>query len=385
MIPQRILAALCGFAILLSGAPTLAADNEGAFSVSPMFGLYRFDSDEGVDRNGTGFGLGFGYYYTDQLMVEGFGVMSSSEFSPSGADFDTSVLGLDLTYHFTDLGWVWTPYLSAGLGYRTRDPSVLAATDNDVDGVVVVGGGVKYFFADDMAFRIDARFYRDLNSNDGEFDHASLMGGIDLLFGKALAPVPALMPAPAPMPEPAPAPVDSDGDGVFDDADRCPGTPAGVPVDGDGCPLDSDGDGVIDADDLCPGTPPGTEVDARGCAKLKAPVTMGLRVEFDFDSASLRNTEQSRLDEVVAFMKQYPNAVATIEGHTDSRGSDEYNQRLAEARAEAVRMFLIEHGGIAADRLRAVGYGEQSPVADNDNDAGRQQNRRVVAVIIEPS
>jgi len=364
VIHKRILGALGAGLLLLSGSPAMAAETEGAYTLTPMFGLYNYDTDEGVERNGASFGLGFGYYYTDQLMIEAFGVASSTDSDPAAYNMNNRVLGLGLQYSFYDLDWSWTPYLSAGAGIRWRDPRSLGS-DFDRDGVVMAGGGLKHFVTDSAAIVLDGRFYRDLNSNDGEFDHGSLMLGVEILMGQKSAPVRAPIPMPAPMtePEPMPAPVME---------------PEPAP------PVDSDGDGVMDPDDACPGTPPGTEVDERGCAKLKAPVKMGLKVEFDFDSARLRNTDASRLDEAVAFLNQYPNAVVTIEGHTDSKGSDEYNQRLSEARAEAVRLYLIKSGGIAADRVRSVGMGEMSPIADNSTDEGRQRNRRVVAIMIEP-
>ncbi|MCP5178557.1 MAG: OmpA family protein [Pseudomonadales bacterium] len=175
---------------------------------------------------------------------------------------------------------------------------------------------------------------------------------------------------------------DSDGDGVVDSADECPGTPAGVAVDSRGCPPDSDGDGVPDYRDACPDTPPNTQVDERGCPpELSETVTIDLNLEFDFDSAQLRASHGPEIDEVVAFMRQFPNSSAVLEGHTDSRGADAYNQRLSERRANAVMNYMIQNGGIAASRLSADGFGESRPIDTNDTDEGRQHNRRVSAQI----
>lgn len=108
--------------------------------------------------------------------------------------------------------------------------------------------------------------------------------------------------------------------------------------------------------------------------------TIDLEVLFDTDKHFVKEQYMTRIIEVAQFMRQYPNAVANIEGHTDSRASDSYNQALSQRRVDAVRRILIERFGIAPDRLNAVGYGESRPVASNATPEGRQLNRRVVAV-----
>ena len=134
-------------------------------------------------------------------------------------------------------------------------------------------------------------------------------------------------------------------------------------------PMDSDGDGVTDDRDQCPGTPKGARVNAVGCW-----VMSGDTVLFDFDSAVIKDT--TLLDEAAAIMTNEQNLTGEIAGHTDSVGPEAYNQKLSEARANAVRDYFIRKG-IAAERLRAVGYGESRPVAGNDTEEGRRQNRRV--------
>lgn len=103
-------------------------------------------------------------------------------------------------------------------------------------------------------------------------------------------------------------------------------------------------------------------------------------VLFDTGQATLKAGGLSAVDRLVAFLNDYPQRVVLIEGFTDAVGSDETNQRLSERRAEAVRQALSERG-IAGARIRTRGYGEAYPVASNDNEAGRQQNRRVEVVI----
>lgn len=183
-----------------------------------------------------------------------------------------------------------------------------------------------------------------------------------------------------------PGPGDEDGDGVTDDKDRCPGTPAGVPVDKVGCPLDSDGDGVTDDKDRCPGTMMGARVDQYGCevsAKpapkpkpvvSKAPMVLK-GVNFEFDSAILTPHAKSILDDVANTLKAAKQDVV-IAGHTDSRGSDVYNQNLSERRAKSVVEYLVSRG-VPRSSMTAVGYGEARPIDTNDTSAGRAANRRV--------
>jgi OmpA-OmpF porin, OOP family len=182
---------------------------------------------------------------------------------------------------------------------------------------------------------------------------------------------------------------DSDGDGVADVDDRCPGTPKGVAVDASGCPLDSDGDGVADYLDRCPGTPVGVAVDKDGCPVPKAAATptksavvtsegtwIFKGVQFETNSAELKTASYPVLDEIVAGMKEQPELRVEIQGHTDSRGSKALNDRLSQQRAESVMAYLVSKG-ISRDRLTARGYGPDKPVASNDTVQGRAENRRV--------
>ena len=102
-------------------------------------------------------------------------------------------------------------------------------------------------------------------------------------------------------------------------------------------------------------------------------------VNFDFDKASLRQEDIGSLDNDVATLKSWGDVDIEVAGHTDSMGSDAYNMKLSQQRADAVRNFLISRG-VAADRLTAKGYGESQPVADNATDEGRFKNRRVELV-----
>jgi len=175
----------------------------------------------------------------------------------------------------------------------------------------------------------------------------------------------------------ADGPKDTDGDGVYDHLDRCPGTPRGTTVDAQGCPLpakpagptDMDGDGIYDDDDFCPDTPQGAKVDGRGCWVLEG-------VEFATNKADILPQYESELEAVVDVLHQNPHVKVQIQGHTDSVGDANYNQRLSEARAKSVMAYLVDKG-IDRKRLSAIGMGETRPIASNDSAEGRDRNRRV--------
>ena len=138
--------------------------------------------------------------------------------------------------------------------------------------------------------------------------------------------------------------------------------------------VDDDGDGVINSSDKCPNTPAGAKVDGNGCVVEQ---TLVMRdITFEFDSARLTTNAQRLMENAVAFLRSDSSARITVAGHTDSRGSDSYNLKLSRDRANEVRDYLVGYG-IEANRLQAVGYGETRPVASNDNESGRELNRRV--------
>ncbi len=177
---------------------------------------------------------------------------------------------------------------------------------------------------------------------------------------------------------------DADGDGVADGDDECP-SEAG-PAENNGCPWpDTDGDGVLDKDDECPDTA-GT-VANNGCPEVTEEVQAQLNeyartILFDTGKASLKPESTSVFVDIIRILEEYPNSRFTVEGHTDSVGSNELNQRLSEERANSVRDFLINEG-IDASRLEAVGYGEERPIASNNTRDGRAQNRRVEINLIK--
>ena len=163
------------------------------------------------------------------------------------------------------------------------------------------------------------------------------------------------------------------------DAESCqpPPAPAAAPVEKE--VLDSDNDGVLDDVDKCPNTPPKILVDETGC-------TVGKKsIFFEFDSAKLTTTSRENMAGVADIFKnavaKSPTARVEIQGHTDSKGSAAYNQKLSLRRAEAVKEYLVSQG-VPASMLSTKGFGAAQPVAPNTTEQGRAMNRRIDFVIV---
>jgi OOP family OmpA-OmpF porin len=135
-------------------------------------------------------------------------------------------------------------------------------------------------------------------------------------------------------------------------------------------PMDSDGDGVTDDKDKCPNTPKGATVDARGCWTYAAVVM------YDFDSAEIKSEAYPMLDEAVLILGKNPEIKVEIDGHTDNVGPAAYNMSLSERRAKAVMQYFVDKG-VEAQRLTTKGFGSTNPAASNNNKEGRAKNRRV--------
>ena len=405
--------------LIISATAAFGAVKEGSFSVSPLVGGYSFDDDQHLDSTLV-LGLRAGYNFTKNLGVEAlYDYATKANASGVGSDRSLNRLGGQALYHFfPDNAFV--PYLAAG--YSGLHFQGVEGTHGAFD----YGVGAKYFLTDNVALRGDIRqILYSFNSN--HYDDIEYTFGAYFQFGaatpaaKAIEPAtmqePAkVVPAPAPAPDPilvaVPAsPADSDHDGVIDTLDKCPGTPAGVVVDGNGCPIDSDKDGVADYLDKCPNTPAGAPVDSNGCpldsdkdgvpdyldkcpntpagtavnasgcpleaAKKYCDKPTVIPILFDFGKSDIKAKYHDELDKVGNFLKEFPKSKGTIEGHTDSIGSPKFNQKLSLARAEKVAGYLNKKFGIDAGRITAKGYGESKPAASNKNAAGRAQNRRI--------
>jgi outer membrane protein OmpA-like peptidoglycan-associated protein len=177
---------------------------------------------------------------------------------------------------------------------------------------------------------------------------------------------------------------DGDGDGIADKDDKCPLHPGPAAL--GGCP-DSDGDGIADADDQCPKV--AGDAETKGCPRYKqivvtqSKIELGEKIFFAFDQATILPKSFGLLDEVGRALRDAPQMRVRIEGHTDARGNTPHNLALSQARANAVREYMVDHG-VGADRLQSVGYGSGQPLDSNATTAGREQNRRVEFVILRP-
>ena len=260
------------------------------------------------------------------------------------------------------------PYVGVGVNYtmfsgeETRGAlsgSSLKLDDSIGPAAVI---GADWFPGEDKKWFLNANVRWINIETDAELDGAEL-GTVEIdpmvytvnigrRFGapKPPPPPPAAAPPPPPPPPPPPAKCsDMDNDGVCDEVDKCPNTPAGAKVDKVGCPLEQT-----------------------------------LKLLFDFDSAELRPESIEELERLVKFMGDVPFATALVEGHTDSKGTEEYNQGLSDRRAKAVFDYLTARG-VDPARLKSIGHGELKPIAPNeidgkDNPEGRQLNRRVMLI-----
>jgi outer membrane protein OmpA-like peptidoglycan-associated protein len=172
-------------------------------------------------------------------------------------------------------------------------------------------------------------------------------------------------------------PVDSDFDGVADYLDQCPSNQYGAWVDASGCPTDSDADGVPDGLDDCPQTLVGVDVDRHGCIDLSM-LAKPLILNIDYVSGSFevdqRNKENlQRLARLLNFVKDIK---LEISGYTDNIGTSVANRNLSLKRARRVNDYLVMLG-IAADRIKTFGRGEDNFIASNNTAGGRAKNRRV--------
>ena len=268
-------------------------------------------------------------------------------------------ISLDLRRHFEVDGRSWNPYVLAGVGYQ-RSEEEYDAFPNPVSpgereegnfaakvGVGAQGNLGRVAIRTELAYRAD-------------FDDRSVNAPQEDWFGDVLASVGVVIPL---GPEPT-APV-------------APAPPPAAPSCAD---MDSDGDGVNDCDDRCPDSQPGQTIGPDGCP---VPVSIDLKgVNFDFDKSTLRPDAVSILNEAIEILKRYPDLRVEVAGHTDSKGTDAYNQALSERRASAVYDYLTSNGIDASRLVGPNGYGESRPIAPNTNDdgsdnpEGRATNRR---------
>lgn len=332
-----------------------AADQpvDNRWYVSPFGTFIKTDSERRAD-DGWGAGLGIGKMINKHLNLEVKGFYNSIDGDNSrNSRREWTLAGgtVDLQYYFSRQKL--SPYAVIAVGgMDTR-----LRKDNSAGFIAEGGLGLTYEVSDNFLLRTDVRYRYNNNQEhfqrgNTQFDDMVVNVGFVIPFGakptykaKAEAPV-----AYTSVAEAAP----------------------------DCSTLDDDHDGVNNCIDRCLNTPESSTVDAAGC-----PVKLILKGEhFNFDSAVLTLNAKELLDGVAESLANYPQKNdIEVQGHTSSEGTNAYNMKLSQRRAASVVEYLKAKG--VSNRLSATGYGEEHPIADNDTEAGKSENRRVELIWIE--
>ncbi|QOY52038.1 OmpA family protein [Candidatus Sulfurimonas baltica] len=374
-------------------------------------------------------------YNSDSVLKPELSVLyTDADYESSNISTDIYRIAINGVHKYDSVGFM-TPLTKIGVGYETIDTRL---SDNRDSIFFDAGVGAKIPFTDSIALKLEAVYMLKNNSNRWD-SNLAVLAGINFAFGpKAQETAPEPEPTPEPEPvidgdddkdgvlnsvdkcpkTPAGKPVNSDGcfidgdddkDGVLNSVDKCPKTPAGKPVNSDGCFIDGDNDkdGVLNSIDECPTTPAGKPVNSDGCfidgdddkdgvlnSIDECPTTpagnivndsgctkeVNLHINFENASYNVDAISKSNIEKFASFLKARPNYSAGIIGYTDSVGRESSNQKLSQKRADAVRGMIIDQG-ISSDRVTATGMGESNPIATNETAEGRAQNRRIEATL----
>lgn len=320
----------------LCASLAFAANSDYKYEVTPMIGGNVAEGNLNLDDDhyaigGVSFGVNFDDTPYDQIEL---GILRSLE----SVDYENSTEDTEITRLFTNFVKEYevadktSLYALVGFGLEHFENE---AFGNKTSLFGNYGVGVKYKLSNDMALKADVRHLINTNDRDNNLIYTV---GLAIPFGEKAAPAPKKVEEPKPV---------------------------AVKV------IDTDGDGVADSLDKCPDTPKGDIVDSTGCS-LKA----NLNINFDFDSARINNSYDSKIKKFADFMKAFPSVKAKIEAHTDSVGSEKYNDELSKRRA-ASAVKALEAYGVKKSRLNSEGYGESKPKASNKTAEGRAENRRV--------
>jgi OOP family OmpA-OmpF porin len=353
MRTKTLVLALAAAGMAFSAAG-LQADADQPWHITGQVGGMKLDSDRDTRDDdvwwSVGFGRFFGNWSIDLEYDEFSGTFRQYDQIAPGATYDQWKLsnwGLMGRYHLGSGNL--RPFLGAGLGYQSHRN--VSSEDDNMS--LSLGGGIRGKIA--KHWSATAQLLYRIDSDDTSLPQESSFGdwifsvGLSFDFGGKEPPPPAPKEAPPPPPPPPPNP-DLDGDGVPNERDKCPNTRPGAVVDLDGCEVEA----VIELEG----------------------------VNFDFDKATIRPEGKAILDEAAALLQKHERVVVEVAGHTDSTGSEAYNQGLSERRANAVKDYLTGKG-VTATRLTARGYGESQPVASNDTKEGRAENRRVELIVLD--
>ena len=369
---------------LLAGTLLLAEQKN--YEISPMIGFDYHEPSLGFKDDGYFLGgLEFQINNVSSKIKPEFSIFYSQDVDyTTGQSSDILRGAVNGVYDFEDMN-NFTPFVKAGLGVEDVQTETV---ENKNALFLDVGVGAKINFTQNLALKLEAIYLGKVAThNEGILDHNLItLVGLTYAFGettqKAAEPVKTEPAKVEPAPEPVAAPVvvapvvvdgDDDKDGILNSKDTCPHTKAGVKVDAQGCTLDSDEDGVLNTNDICPNTPTGEAVNSDGC-----PQTVALQINFENDSDAIKGESEARIQKYADFLIKHTNYTAKIIGYTDSRGSQKYNQKLSQRRADAVVAVLIAKG-VNKNQLSALGRGEDNPIATNETAQGRAKNRRIEA------
>ena len=353
---------------------------ENRWYVTPSLSWVFADPGRQTD-DGQAFALAIGRRFGESFTLEGFAQYSRFDHE-EGSD-TAELIGLGVNSLFFPTKKV-PAYLLLGAGYG--DVSSHPGGEESYGTLLLNVGGGYWWKPFDLLFkgvslrteavyRLDAhndsRTGADVDNGRKDFGDLLLTVGLNIPVGDVAEPPAAPPEAPVEVVAAA-APSDADGDGVTDDLDQCPDTPAGTAVDANGCPA------VVAS--TCKTPEPGEKLDLAGCGTGDVIVLKG--VNFDFNKDRLTANAKTILDGVDEALKAAPTTNVELSGHTDGKGTDDYNQALSQRRACSVARYLTGRG-IDAGRMSPVGYGEAKPIADNETDEGREQNRRVELKILD--
>ncbi|EKF75074.1 OmpA family protein [Alcanivorax hongdengensis A-11-3] len=324
--------------------------------LSPQLSYLVLDKDRNITRHGIGMAMQYGRQLSDHVWWEtefaGYNLESGIR---NGTDYYQGALTTGLAYAFGDRRH-FTPYLAAGLGAIYSD--VLPDEDDGFAfhanaGLGAVTGPV---FDNGLKLRAEARYLYDDASGAGDagsFGDWRYSLGVEIPLGYTrIREVEKVVYQTREVEKVVEKPfVDSDGDGIADERDRCPATLSGA------------------------------KVDASGCMIANQTITFN-NINFEPGSSTISPTSRGPLDQLVNALQAQTDFNVEVAGHTDSTGAATYNLTLSRQRAQAVRSYLVSHG-VDGDRLTAEGFGELQPVASNETQAGRAMNRRVEFRVIE--
>lgn len=348
---------------LLFSGQALAEHLDKRWHITPMAGYIWADEDRGTDFDGAVGQINIGNAVNEKMDLD-----FRLQYLDMGDTLEQVGAGIEATW-FKNRNAAVTPLFTIGAGWINNE---ITGNNNAEDSLVLDAGlGLQARLSNNgVALRGDVRSRLDFsdNSADDFSDTVAMLGLVVPVGSKAT--------------HTTVAAVDSDGDGVADSKDACPGTPAGVHVDSAGCPLDSDGDGVADGADLCPNSARGAKVDNNGCVEQAADAAQLVVVYFDLESAELSDAAKAKLQPISSQMVSRKYIVAVATGYTDTTGSADYNLALSRKRANSVKAYLIEQGVRTANVI-AKGVGEADPMVSNETRTGREQNRRVEVRLLD--